>query len=51
VLGAIDAYLWYRIGIGSPLGAPSLPDDWTLWLPALLLVVVLAIVLLLPLGS
>ena len=51
VLGVIDAYLWYRIGIGSPLGAPSLPDDWTLWLPALLLVAVLAIVLLLPLGS
>jgi cell division protease FtsH len=51
VLGAIDAFLWYRIAIGDPVGVPSLPDDWALWLPGMLLIGVLALVLLLPLGS
>jgi cell division protease FtsH len=51
VLGVIDGFLWYRIAIGDPLGPPGLPDDWMLWFPALLLVAVLALVLLLPLGS
>jgi cell division protease FtsH len=51
ILGAIDALLWYRLAIGDPLGPPSLPDDFVIWLPGLLLVGVLAVVLLLPLGS
>jgi cell division protease FtsH len=51
VLGAVDAYLWYRIATGDPVGPPSLPDDWVLWLPAVLLILVLGVILLLPLGS
>ena len=51
ILGAIDALLWYRLAIGDPLGPPSLPDDFVIWLPGLLLIGVLAIVLLLPLSS
>jgi cell division protease FtsH len=51
VLGAIDAFLWYRLAIGDPLGPPSLPDDAIIWLPGLLLVAALCLVLLLPLGS
>jgi ATP-dependent Zn protease len=51
LLGAIDAWLWYRIATGDPVGLPSLPEDWTLWLPAVLLVLVLGVILFLPLGS
>jgi cell division protease FtsH len=51
VLGAIDAYLWYRLATGNPLGAPSLPEDAALWLPGFLLILLLAVVLLLPMGS
>src|SRR5687768_144117 len=41
ILGAIDAFLWYRLAIGDPLGPPSLPDDAMLWLPGVLLILVL----------
>jgi ATP-dependent Zn protease len=51
ILGAIDAFLWYRIIIGDPLGPPGLPGDAMLWLPGMLLILVLGVVLLLPLGS
>jgi cell division protease FtsH len=51
VLGAIDAYLWYRIATGNPVGAPSLPEGWVIWLPAFLLISVLVLVMLMPLGS
>jgi cell division protease FtsH len=51
ILAAIDGFLWYRIAIGDPLGPPGLPDDWVIWLPAVLLVGVLAVILLLPLSS
>ena len=51
VLAAIDAFLWYRVAIGDPLGPPSLPDDAMIWLPGILLIGVLALVLLLPMGS
>jgi cell division protease FtsH len=51
VLGAFDAFLWYRIAIGDPLGPPGLPDGWVMWIPAFLLIGVLILVLLLPLGS
>jgi cell division protease FtsH len=50
-LGVIDAFLWYRVAIGDPLGPPSLPDDAIIWLPGFLLIGVLALVLLLPMGS
>ncbi|MGH2662217.1 MAG: AAA family ATPase [Actinomycetota bacterium] len=51
VLGIIDAYLWYRLATGNPVGLPSLPDDWILWMPAILLVLLLGMLFLLPLGS
>jgi cell division protease FtsH len=51
VLAAIDGLLWYRIAIGDPLGPPGLPDNWVIWMPGLLLIGVLALVLLMPLGS
>ncbi|MDQ3991168.1 MAG: AAA family ATPase, partial [Actinomycetota bacterium] len=51
IIGAIDAYLWYRVSIGNPLGLPSLPRDWVIWLPAFLLIGLLAVVMLMPLGS
>ncbi|MGH2766141.1 MAG: AAA family ATPase [Actinomycetota bacterium] len=51
ILGGIDAFLWYRIATGDPLGPPGLPDGWVMWLPAFLLIGVLMLVLLLPLGS
>ncbi|HWC32095.1 MAG TPA: AAA family ATPase [Actinomycetota bacterium] len=50
-LAFIDAFLWYRVAIGDPLGPPSLPDDAMIWLPGMLLVLILALVLLLPMGS
>jgi cell division protease FtsH len=51
ILGVVDAFLWYRVAIGDPLGPPSLPDDAIIWLPGFLLIGVLALVLLLPMGS
>jgi len=51
LLGGIDAFLWYRIATGDPLGPPGLPEGWVIWLPGLLLISVLMVVLLLPLGS
>jgi ATP-dependent Zn protease len=51
VLGAVDAFLWYRISIGDPLGPPGLPDDWVIWLPGMLLILALMLIILLPLGS
>ena len=51
VLGAVDAYLWYRIASGDPVGPPTLPEEWLVWLPAFLLIGVLVLVMLLPLGS
>ncbi|HEX2030336.1 MAG TPA: AAA family ATPase [Actinomycetota bacterium] len=51
VLGGLDAYLWYRVAIGDPIGLPSLPEDWVIWLPFMILILLLAVVMLLPLGS
>jgi cell division protease FtsH len=51
ILGSLDAFLWYRIAIGDPLGPPGLPEGWVMWVPAFLLIGVLMLVLLLPLGS
>ncbi|MGH2685799.1 MAG: AAA family ATPase, partial [Actinomycetota bacterium] len=51
ILGTIDAYMWYRLATGNPVGLPSLPDDWTLWLPAILLIGLLGVMVLMPLSS
>jgi cell division protease FtsH len=51
VLGIIDAYLWYRFLSGNPIGAPQLPNDWVIWLPAVLLIALLGVMMLLPLSS
>jgi cell division protease FtsH len=51
VLAVIDGFLFYRIAIGDPLGPPGLPEDWVLWAPALLLILVLVVMIALPLGS
>jgi ATP-dependent Zn protease len=51
VLGSIAAYLWYRVLSGNPIGAPQLPNDWVIWLPAVLLIALLGVMMLLPLSS
>jgi len=51
VLAAIDGFLFYRIAIGDPLGPPGLPDDAMIYLPAFLLVMLLAVMLIMPLSS
>jgi cell division protease FtsH len=50
-LGIVSAYLWYRILTDNPFGAPQLPNDWVIFLPAVLLVLLLGVMMLLPLGS
>jgi cell division protease FtsH len=51
IIGLLDGYLWYRYLTGNPVGLPSLPADWVLWLPALIFIAVLVLILLLPMGS
>jgi cell division protease FtsH len=51
VVGLVDAYLWYRYASGNPIRLPSRPQDWGMWLPAVLLIALLGLVLLLPLAS
>jgi cell division protease FtsH len=51
IIGLIDGYLWYRYFTGNPVGLPSLPSDWVIWLPALLFVGILVVLILLPMGS
>jgi cell division protease FtsH len=51
VLLILDVWLWRRFLSDDPIGVPGLPDDWIIWLPGFLIVGILAIVLLLPLGS
>jgi ATP-dependent Zn protease len=51
VLGIIDVYLWYRFLSGNPFGAPQLPSDWVVWLPAVLLIALLGVMMLMPLSS
>ena len=51
ILAAIDGLLWYRLATGDPLGPPSLPSDWTLWLPAVLLIALLSVMMIMPLSS
>jgi cell division protease FtsH len=51
VLGLLDGYLWYRYYTGNPIGLPTLPQDWGLWLPMVILVLLFAAVMLVPLAS
>jgi cell division protease FtsH len=51
VLGSVDAFLWYRTLSGNPLRLPSLPSDWGIWLPMVLLVLIFGLVMLMPLAS
>jgi cell division protease FtsH len=51
VIGVIDLFLWYRYATGNPLGSPSLPAGWGLYLPLFLLFGLLALVMLWPLAS
>jgi ATP-dependent Zn protease len=51
ILGIVDGYLWYRYLTNNPLELPSLGDDWVLWLPFVLLMVLFPLVLLMPMLS
>jgi cell division protease FtsH len=51
LLGALDAFLWFRYMSGNPLHLPSLPPDAGIWAPPVLLILVLCAVMLLPLAS
>ncbi|HXF56411.1 MAG TPA: AAA family ATPase [Actinomycetota bacterium] len=51
VLGWIDVYLLYRYLEGNPIRPPSLPTDFGLFLPMLVLVLVFAALMLFPLLS
>jgi len=50
-LGTLDVYLWYRYASGNPLQMPSLPQDWGIWAPMVILMLLFGVVLLLPLMS
>ncbi len=43
VLGLVGAWLGWRMASGNPVrpGLPELPDDWMLWAPAIILIVIL----------
>jgi ATP-dependent Zn protease len=47
----VDGYLWYRYLDGNPISPPTLPDDWVLWAPMLILVLLFGAVMLFPLAS
>ncbi len=51
LLGALDAFLWFRYMSGNPLHLPSLPPDAGLWAPPVLLILLLCAIMLLPLAS
>ena len=51
LVGAIDAFLWYRLATHNPLRLPSLPSDWGIYLPLFLLVVLLGAATLMPMLS
>jgi cell division protease FtsH len=37
LIGALDLFLWYRLATSNPIGLPSLPDNWGLYFPLLLI--------------
>jgi ATP-dependent Zn protease len=49
VVGAFDAYLWYRLATHNPLRLPSLPSDWIIFLPAILLLLAVGLMVAMPL--
>jgi len=51
IIGALDLFLWYRYASGNPVGLPSLPEGWGLYLPLFVLFGLLALVMLWPLAS
>jgi cell division protease FtsH len=52
ILGSIDAYLWYRLAKGDPVHpVPTLPAEWGIWAPMVILLVIFGAVMLLPLAS
>src|SRR5438128_1039303 len=51
LISAVDAFLWFRFLNRKPFHAPTLPADWGLWVPFVLLFVLFGAFLLLPLAN
>src|SRR6266536_897404 len=51
VVGAFDAYLWYRYLTDNPLRLPSLGPSWILFLPVFLLFLAIFLMMAMPLFS
>ncbi|MGQ0670547.1 MAG: AAA family ATPase [Actinomycetota bacterium] len=51
IIGALDVYLWYRFITHNPITPPTLPADFVIWLPVLLLFVAIFLMMLLPMMS
>ncbi|MEX0832739.1 MAG: AAA family ATPase [Actinomycetota bacterium] len=51
ILGAIDAYLWYRQLSHNPIRLPTVPDQWLVFLPLFVLFMLIAVVMLWPIAS
>ena len=49
IIAVFDAYLWYRYATNNPIRLPSLPDDWVVFLPAIILVFAVLLMVLMPL--
>ena len=49
IVGTFDAYLWYRLATHNPLRLPSLPSDWIIFLPAILLIAAVGLMVAMPL--
>jgi ATP-dependent Zn protease len=49
VFGLVDLYLWHRYTSGNPIRMPGLPQDWIIFLPAILLVAAVLLMVSLPL--
>jgi cell division protease FtsH len=51
IVGAFDAFLWFRMASDNPLRLPSLPSDWGVYLPLFLLVILLGAATMMPMLS
>ena len=49
IITVFDAYLWYRYATNNPIRLPSLPEDWVVFLPAIILVFAVLLMVLMPL--